>query len=205
MGIQEFIETLSRTQDSAYLANPYRTETCRENLRQYLEHIQDEGFDIMLVGEAPGYKGCAKTGIPFTDELQLASPENEFILGPWKKPALGSNAPKSGERTASAVWPVLRELHLVPLMWNIFPFHPHKELNAHSNRPPTSDEQQEGLAIIKELISFMGVERDDIYAVGRKAQATLGLDDSHYICHPSYGKSKVFAEQLKTKMLERHQ
>lgn len=35
-----------------------------------------------IVGEAPGYRGCALTGIPFTDKVQLKHLEN-YVLRDW--------------------------------------------------------------------------------------------------------------------------
>lgn len=199
--IDDFVDALARVPNTEVVANPYRHEACRSNLRNYLRHVQSVGFDVMLVGEAPGCRGCAKTGIPFTDACQLANPANEFALGSWERKLPPNVFLADSEETASQVWPVIRESGLVPLMWNSFPFHPHEKANVRKNRAPLPSEQAEGLCFIEELISIFDIDRSRIYAVGRKAQAQLGLDDSRYIRHPSYGGNRLFAEHFATKIV----
>lgn len=201
MSAEKFVDRLARIPSTELAANPYSNEACRRNLQNYLEHLQREKAGIMLIGEAPGYKGCALTGIPFTDPRQLCNPDNEFVLGTWERRLPSNVSQEDSERTASCVWSVLRESRVIPLLWNIFSFHPHKEGNVKSNRTPTSAELAQGLGFAKELIEMFGVDDGRIYAVGRKAQKQLRLDDDRYICHPSYGKSKLFAEQFKAKVV----
>ena len=84
--IKEFVEDISSVSDEQRLfTNPYRDEVCKYNLLNYLQHLKSNKVDIMLIGEAPGYRGCALTGIPFTDEIQLTYPENNYALGDWKR------------------------------------------------------------------------------------------------------------------------
>lgn len=201
--IDGFVDALADVPSTELVMNPYRDEACRDNLRNYLRHIQHTGFDVMLVGEAPGYKGCARTGVPFTDEFQLRDAGNEFVLGAWERRMPANALPESPEDTASNVWLSIRESRLVPLMWNIFPFHPRKDSSAKGNRTPTPNELAEGLCFAEGLIAMFDVNRDRIYAVGRKAQEKLGLDDSHYIRHPSYGGSRIFAKHFASKIARR--
>ena len=104
MEIDEFIEKLSEYKSSdtvhnMYYGNSDAAKKCRENLKQYLE--QHKNSQILLVGEAPGYKGCARTGVPFTSD------DNEVSAGVIQTAIKDKNV----------------------LMWNAFPFHPHKKGN----------------------------------------------------------------------------
>ncbi len=86
-------------------AEGLRAPLLRIRLVEYLECRATA--DIVLVGEAPGYRGARVSGIPFTSERQLLG------TGP-------------AEATASIVHRVLAELRLEErvLLWNVVPTHP---------------------------------------------------------------------------------
>ncbi len=199
MTIESFIKEIASVSDEDQLfCNPYRREVCKYNLLNYMRHLLDYGVDIMLIGEAPGYRGCALTGIPFTDEVQLKLSQNDYALGTWPRLDEMGN---TSERSASAMWSVLRKYHIVPLMWNIFPFHPYQAGNISSNRTPTQTELKEGLAYVRELISIFDIDSTQIFAIGKKAKLMLGLrDDSHYVRHPANDFKKEFYLQFEIKI-----
>ena len=199
MTIEEFVEDISAVSDDRRLiTNPYRDERCKNHLLQYLRHLERSGVDVMLVGEAPGYRGCALTGIPFTDEIQLKLPENFCALGTWERSVSIGN---TSERSASAVWAALREYRIIPLMWNAFPFHPYQEGKRASNRTPTQNELKEGLRYLDALISIFSIKDSQVFAVGKKAQEMLGLtSDCHYIRHPAYDIKQQFRPQFDLKI-----
>ena len=94
-----------------YAGSPLR----RERLREYLDartHAQ-----VVLVGEAAGYRGARISGIPFTSERLLTG------RGP-------------AEASATIVHRVLAELGVEDdvLLWNVVPTHPG---TATSNRAPS--------------------------------------------------------------------
>src|SRR5205823_6053994 len=69
-----FIEKLARVPQSCSLTNQYAfsgeaNSIRRANLRLYLEQMASLRPVALLVGEAPGYRGCRLTGIPFTSEF----------------------------------------------------------------------------------------------------------------------------------------
>jgi uracil-DNA glycosylase family 4 len=138
----------------------------RARLAAYLESRADA--PLLLVGEAPGYRGARISGIPFTSERQLTG------CGP-------------AEATATIVHRVLAELGLEAqvLLWNVVPTHPGTES---SNRPPTAGEVAAGLPFVRAL-----AEGRRIVAVGRIAAAALGAE---YVRHPSHGGLAEFREGL---------
>jgi uracil-DNA glycosylase len=138
----------------------------RRRLEAYLAAC--EQARILLVGEAPGYRGARVSGIPFTSERQLTG------TGP-------------AEATATIVRTALRELELETevLCWNVVPTHPGTET---SNRLPTRAEIEAGVYFARRLA------RDrTVIAVGRVAAAAT---DTPYIRHPSHGGSQAFREGL---------
>lgn len=188
MTISEFVNEISLVQDNNQLfENPYAELNKKENLCCYLTYLYNlkQGVDIMLIGEAPGHRGCAITGIPFTDEIQLLNPDNKFALGEGY--SVNGN---TKENSATVIWEALREKQIVPLMWNAFPFHPYNEGKINSNRTPCKAEIEQGKKYIDMLINIFKISPSQIYAIGKTPLSQLGLDQNHYIRHPSYGGKK---------------
>src|SRR5438034_3652362 len=104
-----------------------RAAVCRRRLGTYLAARADA--PILLVGEAPGYRGARVSGIPFTSERQLTG------SGP-------------AEATATIVHRALAELGLEErvLLWNLVTTHPGTET---SNRRPSRAEIQAGLPFVR--------------------------------------------------------
>ena len=138
----------------------------RDRLETYL--AERAGAPILLVAEAPGYRGARVSGIPLTSERQLTG------AGP-------------AEATATIVHRTLAELGLTGqvLLWNLVPTHPG---TATSNRAPTRGEIEAGLPFLAELARGRRV-----LAVGRLAHARLG---GPYVRHPSHGGSTAFRDGL---------
>ena len=134
----------------------------RERLSGYLE--ERTAAPVLLVAEAPGYRGTRISGIPLTSERQLSG------TGP-------------AETTATVVHAVLDELGLADdvLLWNVVPTHPGGE---RSNRRPTRAEIEAGLPFAREL-----ARGRTVVPVGRIAQAALG---GAYLRHPAHGGSAEF-------------
>jgi uracil-DNA glycosylase family 4 len=148
-----------------YAAGP-RAQLLRARLAAYLASRVDA--PVLLVGEAPGYRGARVSGIPFTSERQLTGE------GP-------------AEATATIVHRVLANLGLEHdvLLWNVVPTHPG---TATSNRRPSTSEIRLGLDFARRLV----VGRQ-VIAVGRVAADALG---AQYIRHPSHGGAGEFAAAM---------
>lgn len=152
---------------------------CRHNLSLYVEQMLEAKPTIFFMGEAPGYRGCGITGIPFTDEYTLAT--HPFFNGRDYE----FDNPPSHESTAKCVWSCINEV--VPLMWNIYPFHPFGQ-DERTNRKPNGNEIRLGKEIAERFISLFPIKK--IFAVGRTAQ--VFSPKVEYIRHPSHGGQLIF-------------
>lgn len=197
--IDEFIRALSKREGSPKMKNPYHGESGeakirRKNLRSYLLKMLEIRTDTLLLGEAPGYKGCGITGIPFTSERVLAS--NPFFREKGFA-CLHAADQLSSEISATIVWGVLDSCLKKPLLWNMCPFHPHRAGKPQSNRTPGRHELYEGVPYLQELIRIFPVKK--IIALGRKAESTLfelGMD-AIYVRHPANAGKRQFEKGIK--------
>ncbi|UCG23852.1 MAG: hypothetical protein JSW55_17215, partial [Chloroflexota bacterium] len=101
------------------------------------------------------------------------------------------------EATATMVWSALDSVWPRPLLWNAFPFHPHRPGWPLSNRRPLVDELKLGARFLAELMDLIPVEV--MAAVGKSAAAALthaGVSDYHRLCHPSHGGKALFQAGL---------
>lgn len=143
-----------------------RAELLRDRLAAYLD--QHAGAPLVLVGEAPGYRGTRVSGIPLTSERQVTG------SGP-------------SEATATVVHAALAELGLEHdvLLWNVVPTHPGA---AAANRLPSRVEIEAGLPFALELARGRRV-----VPLGRVAHAALG---GTYLRHPARGGAAEFRRGL---------
>jgi len=191
--INEFIDALNKPKNTATVFNQYRASKVRENLRLYLNAMcKIKGKRVLLVGEAPGYKGCKLTGIPFTSGAVFQRFDHPLLQQLKNKLSLSDN---SSENTATIVWEYLSTSSLpVPLFWNSFPFHPHPVNNDLKNRAPTADEIETGLYFLKKLSILFKPEI--IAGIGNKGAycASQAFPDKKVrsIRHPSFGGKAEF-------------
>lgn len=150
----------------------------------------------ILVGEAAGYQGCKVSGIAFTSERLILAGEIPRVsvhahrltirLRPWSEPS------------ATTVWGTLQDLGIAEhtILWNGFPWHPHKRGDLHSNRTPTPAERHLGLPVLRTLLEAHADAR--IFAVGRNAEWSLRSigREAASLRHPSMGGAREFRSQL---------
>lgn len=166
----------------------------RRNLELYLREMLDRRPDVLLVGEAPGYRGMRITGVPFTNRTMFGGPANEFgLFGPGKGYVLPADAVGiAAEPTATVMWDVLAELEFLPLLWSACPWHTHVPGQPLSNRTPTASEAALGTPFWQELTDIFPVET--VVAVGNVAHRSLrrsGLAVPK-IRHPAHGGRSGF-------------
>ena len=150
----------------------------------------------MLIGEAAGYQGCKVSGIPFTSErliLEGAIPRIDVPPG-----RLSSRTRPWSEPSATTVWKTLHAVGIASrtVLWNAYPWHPHKPGTRHSNRTPARTERLAGVPVLEALLGLFPGAR--VFAVGRNAEtslAELGIAATG-LRHPSMGGAKAFAQQL---------
>lgn len=202
--IVEFVQAISEP-EHPNLHNPWK-RVCSTELdsdgpdlrkQRLINHLNAPNPRLLIVGEAPGYRGCRYSGLAFTSEkllFQKAIPRMEGLDGeritnrtlPWSEPS------------ATIVWGALNQFDLQneTVMFNAVPWHPEGAAGIHSNRTPTAIERAEGLKYLRQLVSiFEGVT---VAALGNVASTTLSeLNIDHVkLRHPANGGATKFRSGL---------
>jgi uracil-DNA glycosylase len=161
-----FVERLARARIGETFNQYADSNLRRDRLERYL--AERRHARVLLVAEAPGYRGTRISGIPLTSERQLTG------AGP-------------AEATATIVQEVLADLGIGDdvLLWNVVPTHPGTDS---SNRPPTRLEIEASAPFLAELS-----EGRQAIAIGRVAHARIG---GPYVRHPSRGGAAAFRAGL---------
>ena len=176
-----------------YAGRSHAANIRRQNLATYLAAMHRRAPHTLLLGEAPGHRGARLTGVPFSCESLLQT-HPFFAHEPYQ--FIRPDAPRQSETSATIVWNALATRPEIPLIWNIFPFHPHQPAAPHTNRPPNTAELALGKAILLDLLQTFPIQR--IAAVGRKAESMLTNSPLPvtYIRHPARGGKQKFIEGL---------
>lgn len=175
--------------ESSDIRNPFLT-TAVQRRASLLSHINRvRGGDVVLVGEAAGWRGARQSGVPFTSSVDVGLP------GPR-------------EASATIVRRSLRDLRLDSrtLLWNAFPSHPHLLGNPSSNRTPSRPELIAASAALDVAVSgrrVVCVGRSAAYAVERilgldvaSVDVASATDRAIVIRHPSFGGAPEFRAGL---------
>ncbi|MBO0980156.1 uracil-DNA glycosylase [Microbacterium sp. SD291] len=123
-------------------------ERC-DRLLAHLDRVSDG--DIVIVGEAPGWKGARQSGVPFTSAKTVG------LQG-------------SSEASATIVQGMLADLGIAgrTLLWNAFALHPHQAGSPRSNRTPTESELAAGRDALR-----LAVAGRRIICVGNPARTSI--------------------------------
>lgn len=148
-----------------------------------------------MVAEAPGYQGARFSGLAMTSERLLSGSMNfiteQDILGQVglfertshidASPSHAVRQNGFAEPTATVVWQELMETGQARnvVLWNTFPFHPHREANRLSNRRPNAAEIDASADILVslralfaqdcQLVAVGNVARDHLQELGVQA------------------------------------
>jgi uracil-DNA glycosylase len=170
----------------------------RRNLELYLTEMLDRSPKVLLLGEAPGFRGMRITGVPFTNRTMFQGPANSFgLFGQGKGYALPPEAAGvAAEPTATVMWEVLAELEFLPLLWSACPWHTYVPGKPQSNRTPRTTEARLGTPFRQSLAELFGIHT--VVAVGNVAHRSLlatGMDVPK-VRHPSHGGRSGFKKGL---------
>ena len=200
-----------RDYDAATEIGPEAPALRRENLRRYLELRPKARY--LFIAEALGYQGGHFSGVAITSERILLGQHKdvrpESVLGQWDYQRTSSptstqlnatqRAKGFNEPTDTVVWSTLQHHGVAAfdvILWNICPWHPHKEGKLLTNRTPSTPELDVGVEYAKLLLEL--VPGMQIVAIGQKAADTLsryGIE-CKAVRHPSMGGAELFRTQV---------
>lgn len=203
MNSRTFVSALSEIElDGVF--NPYRNRcevhdladgpaVRRRNLRSYLTAIEALETDTIWMGRDLGYRGGRRTGLALTDERHLSLLEKSY---PGVTAVKATKGPVVAERTAAEIWDVLSRLNRPPLLWNVFPLHPHEPGMPMTNRRFSARELASVTELNRVLVAWLGVKR--IVCIGQDAAGYSSSFGVRVECvrHPSYGGVKDFREGM---------
>ncbi len=202
--INELVKRLAELPTQEGLSNPYAppddpwAAIRRANLTRYLNDMLQRQPTVLLLAEAPGYRGCALSGIPVTSERIMLRGIPKWGLFGEGYQATSGYPNGVAEMTATILWDALEQFApQPPLIWNALPLHPHHAARPQSNRAPSVKERRMGIPILLQTIALFAPQI--ILAVGRTAQRTLDEIGLPYILlrHPSQGGKAEFVRGLR--------
>jgi hypothetical protein len=196
------VATLPSRQDGLY--NPYADNcaydgpenTPQARLERLRNHL-DCRPRLILVGEAPGYRGCRYSGVAFTSEGLLLDGVIPRIDPPSHR--LTKRHLPLREPSATIIWRTLKTLSIQEetVLWNAVQMHPHRRGEAWSNRTPTAKELALGVPALQ--ILRRAFPNAVFVPIGKKAYESLqktGIRSAAYVRHPANGGAARFAEGL---------
>ena len=165
MSFKPFLTKLTKHPSTQDLSNPYRKKENKwnrkrwHNLNRYFEQMTLLEPKLLLVGEAPGYRGCRLTGIPFVSPslLEEGLPNGDLFGIEAGYAPISEWDHVRRESSSTIMWGTLTQLPVLPVLWNACPYHPHKPESVHSNRAPKRAELDLGRPFIIQLLKLFDV------------------------------------------------
>ena len=192
--IDPILHSLHLRRPTQCVHNPYKDARMVSNLRLYFERLLLEGPSVMAIGEAIGWRGARSTGIPFTCVSILKNPVHRTLKAIRERIELDEELSELTENSARTVWDFFAESKPAPVLWNAFPFHPHKPMRELTNRKPTVGELEEGKRYIRLLYEAYAPGR--LVGIGRAGERVLREMFPNrcveYVRHPSHGGRDAF-------------
>lgn len=200
-----FVDRLARAETRADAFNQYAygnvyNDIRRANLQRYLDQMTVLAPTLMLVMEAPGYRGMRLTGVPVASRKLLTRGVPQLGLFGVDNGYRDVDEPGfervNGEASATAVWGTLAAHGTAALVWNAYPFHPHQPDLPLTNRKPRRAETETGSAFLRDMLDLFKCQT--IVAVGNVADESLSrMGISHLkVRHPAQGGKTAFVTGL---------
>ena len=169
--IENFINKLSNFKEYDEIKNPWKDPIKRNNLKKFF--MQSKNAKYILIGEAPGRKGCLKCGVPFCDDYTLAKLLSEAeVVGNFSK-----------ETSAQRIYMTFKNNFVA---WNVFPFQPC--FPDGRNRTPSDKEIREGIVFLEDFLDiFYNQKSTRVILLGNKAKDAFDFPkiDAIEVIHPS--------------------
>ena len=211
--LEPWLERLTRFHDRADAHALYDPASAAgrirlDNLRIYLRQLLPWRPSVLLIGEAPGYRGAWRTGVNFCSEKIMMGPKDRFGLFGGETAGyrlIDPHAALCGEASSTVVQRVFQELPEPPLVWPALPLHPHKPGIDASNRTPTPAElRRDALPQLQQLIAlYQPAHIAAVGNIGWSALASLGIE-AVKIRHPAHGGAPAFRDGLLALMRDAH-
>jgi hypothetical protein len=157
----------------------------RKNLEILLNYHYRSKTNTIWIFEANSYQGGRRSGVPFVNELMYEEIEN--ILGIKESFKKATKTNNKVALTTKMAWNLVKELNIIPFMWESASFHFYNRNNPFSNRPVTKDESILYKDILMDVLNIFKPKK--IISVGRSSERILNYlnIENNYVRHPAHG------------------
>lgn len=203
MSVDKFLNSFANLPVFPNAENLYDPSTSegairRQNVEMYLKLMARQQPTVVIIGEAPGYQGSRRTGVPFTSEFALEGglPDVSFFANNPGFKRVFNDGHTYREPTSTIMWRTISRCETLPVLWAAFPLHPYQTGNPNSNRTPTANEVRAVAPLLNEFLGLFAVEQ--VLALGNTAHTALEHLGMHVpkLRHPAHGGATIFAQQL---------